>query len=432
MNRTMRKLLTVVMALALMLSMVAGAFAAEVPSDAFKLPTVKERIEEEKTPAEVETPAEEPAEETPVEEEQEVAVDEPADQPAEEPVEEPVADSIGKATVSLQDANSNLNIRAEGNTDGELLDKIANGEAVTVLAIENGWAKIRTASGLEGWVSASFLNIEEEPAEETPVEEEPAEETPVEETPVEETPTEEEPVEETPVEEEPVEETPAEEEITETEEVVETEPTEEPVEEEPAVEYVTDENGNLVLDENGNPIPVVTEEEVVEEEPVEEDRILRQVMVLQPEGETLAMYAEPSSSSAVVAEIPGGETIQVSEINADWSYAIYNGAEGYVLTDKIALMDDGMITPEDEAIIRTISITSSIQGQTQVEEGTVVTLTAKLTGFENDTYSLQWKCSTDGGASVQDIPGANGLSYSVAVTTENATYLYGLCVTVEE
>ena len=420
MNKTMHKLLTIAMVLAILATTVAGAFAAEIPSGAFKLPAVKERIEEDKTPAEEpEQEGEDTAAEEPVGE-QEIVEDEPKGEQPEQDAEEPAAqpDAIGKATVNLQDANGNLNVRAEGNADGELLDKIANGESVTILASENGWTKIRTASGMEGWVASSYLNIEETPVEEDPVVE-PTEE-PVEEEPIEGEPTEE-PVEEESIEgeliEEPVE-----------EESIGGELTEEPVVEEPVVEYLTDENGELVLDENGNPIPVVTEEEVVEE--AAEERILRQVMVLQPEGKTLPLYAEPSTSSAVLAEIPGGETIQVSEINSDWSYAIYGGTEGYVLTDKIALMDDGMITPEDEAVIRTIRITSSLNGATTVIHGETVTLYAKLTGFENDNYSIQWVCSKNGGASTQKISGATGSSYSISVTEDNAHWLFGVVVTV--
>lgn len=371
MNRMMRKLIAIGMALVLLLGMTAGAFAAEVPSGTFRLPKVNARVEATESPAE-------PAEPTAAPTATPAADAENGDAAMDVPEDEPVAE-IGKATVSLKENGSKLNIRAESNADGELLDKIANGETVSILASENGWTKIRTASGVEGWVASSFLSIEKTPVEPTP---------------------------------EPT-----------------VEPTAEPTAEptvEPTSEYLTDENGELILDENGNPIPVETEA------PVAEERTLRQVMVLQPECETLALYAEPDAAAAVLAEIPGGTIINVAEIGAGWSFAVYNGVEGYVLTDKIALMDDGMITPEDEAVIRTISITSSIQGQTEVEDGTAVTLTAKLTGFENDVYTLQWKCSKDGGASVENIPGANGLQYTVTVTAENAAYLYALCVTVQD
>lgn len=175
MKKTMVKLLAITLVLAMFMGIGGSAFALEIPSSSFQLPTVKAREEEPEQPAAepTEEPAEQPTEgpaEQPAEEPTEAPVEEPAAEPTEEPAEAP-ADAIGKGTVSLEDANGNLNVRAEGNSEGELLDKIANGEAVYILASEGGWTKIRTASGLEGWVASSFLSVEELPAEE-PTEEE--------------------------------------------------------------------------------------------------------------------------------------------------------------------------------------------------------------------------------------------------------------------
>ena len=174
MKKTMVKLLAITLVLAMFMGVGGSAFALEIPSSSFQLPTVKVREEEKPAPEQpaeeptvepTEQPAEEPTEE-PTEQPTEEPTEEPAVEPTEEPVEEVPADAIGKGTVSLEDASSNLNVRAEGNSEGELLDKIANGEAVYILATEGGWTKIRTASGLEGWVASSYLSIEEAPAEE--------------------------------------------------------------------------------------------------------------------------------------------------------------------------------------------------------------------------------------------------------------------------
>lgn len=231
MRKSMLKILSVALVLVMMAGTCATAFAAEVTSGTFRLPTVKER------------PVEAPELEMPE------ATDEPIDgevveTPAEE-VEEPFS-SYG-AYVVLGDETSSLNVRSAA-VDGAVIGSLHHGDHVTVKGEENGW-KLVSGAGVEGYVSGDYLKSSM-PATEPEVEEPVVEpEAPVEEPTVEEPavePTEEPIVEET--------EAPAEEVV---EEVVE----EEAAEEEAAVVYTfeRDENGALVLDESGNPVAIVPE-----------------------------------------------------------------------------------------------------------------------------------------------------------------------------
>lgn len=278
----------------------------------------------------------------------------------------------GIAYVKLSNPDEILNIRAAASLDAEKISYVHHGVAVTVLGTEGEWTKIRAANGDVGYVASRFLTAEAPEAE-----------------------------------------APAEPEAPEATELPELKEDLKPVEEkqeEPAAEEPVEE----------------TAEEAV---PVEG---LRQIIVLLREGETeMALYAEASADSEVLAMIPAGEILFVKDIEAEWSYAVYGETEGYVLTDKIALYNEETTEPEEEEIIRTITVSSSIDGLTEVAEGTIVTLTAKLTGFENDEYTVSWQYTPDGGATVIDVEGANELSHSFPITVENADYLWRVCITLK-
>ena len=74
-----------------------------------------------------------------------------------------------KARVRLSDPDSALNVRNEPGTGGDIINKLFDGQSVTVLAeYENGWAFVSYGdSGLSGYVSGEYL---ERIAEEAPEE----------------------------------------------------------------------------------------------------------------------------------------------------------------------------------------------------------------------------------------------------------------------
>lgn len=182
MRKSMLKILSVALVLVMMAGTCATAFAAEVTSGTFRLPTVKER------------PVEAPETEMPE------TTDEPIDgevveTPAEE-VEEPFS-SYG-AYVVLGDETSSLNVRSAA-VDGAVIGSLHHGDHVTVKGEENGW-KLVSGAGVEGYVSGDYLKSSM-PATEPEVEEPVVEpEAPVEE------PTVEEPAVEEPAKEEAAEE----------------------------------------------------------------------------------------------------------------------------------------------------------------------------------------------------------------------------------
>lgn len=372
----MKKWIRRIMALAIAAMLLAGAAVAEKEtfSEGFRLPNIQVRPT---------APAEEPAQSEEVEAEKTV---------------------LGNAVVTLSDAGSSLNIRAQASKDSEKVGALSNGEEVFILGTSGEWTNIRTANGVEGYVMTTYL-LQQSAADSTQDAEQ-SEET------VDPAPTQE-----------------VQQNQTGKDEALLVDAEGNPVldmngEQILSGEYEQDESGNLIFDENGRPIPVMPEEENSNTDG------LRQIVLVLKEGETeLQLRAEPSEHSEVLGVIPAGAMLYVKEIALDWCFAIYGGLEGYVLTERIALYN-GQATPEEEEIIRTITVSSSVDGMREVYEGTEVVLTAEITGFEGEEVTYQWQITPDGGTTISDIEGATGASYAFVVDDSNAHCMWRVVVTI--
>ena len=71
--------------------------------------------------------------------------------PAPAPAEERV---IGTVRVMA----SALNVRAEASADAEVVTQVKKGTSLSVLAEDEGWTKVRLASGDVGWVASRFVS----------------------------------------------------------------------------------------------------------------------------------------------------------------------------------------------------------------------------------------------------------------------------------
>jgi len=63
----------------------------------------------------------------------------------------------GKYATVQQD--SDLNLRAQGNSKADIITVMAGGTMVEVLESSSGWAKVRTSAGIEGWCSEKYLDM---------------------------------------------------------------------------------------------------------------------------------------------------------------------------------------------------------------------------------------------------------------------------------
>ena len=166
-----------------------------------------------------------------------------------------------------------------------------------------------------------------------------------------------------------------------------TEPTEEPAEEPvtldgPVYEYVVAEHGALVLDEQGNPQPIVP------------DGAEKPVSYLRDETGALVLV---DGKPVVLATLPAGAGVVTTlqdQLNQNRSIDVYATWEGEALY------------LDSEA-----------------------TLIAVLHGYDNAVYTLQWQYSPDN-ATWYDLEGAEEARCTLTVTEENYQYYWRIQATI--
>lgn len=144
-------------------------------------------------------------------------------------------------------------------------------------------------------------------------------------------------------------------------------------------------DGSLILDANGDPIPVISEGAEV---PVAYQRDENGQLVLDANGDPIVTETLPAGSSMIAS--------------------IYD-----------------QLDPD-----RRIDIYVSYEGE-ELDFGVEATLTAVPKGYEAVIYTLQWQTSKDD-VNWQDIPGATESQYAVTVTEENYMDYWRVLVIIDE
>lgn len=152
------------------------------------------------------------------------------------------------------------------------------------------------------------------------------------------------------------------------------------------------------------PTEIVVSEEVKEESSMDE-------LETQPEDETEAITPE-----AVTEEKAEGEEEAEKEETVS--------PEAEEVTEEVKETDK-------EEVEKRVKITSSLDSTGTVEEGTQLTLTAHLTGFDDVEYEIQWQQSEDG-TNWDDIDGENDMEYTVVLTENNEGCLWRALVSTFE
>lgn len=318
-----RKVLISAMAMLLVLALTGAALAGSYPSPAFVLPGVKERPQETKAPETTAAPE---------------ATEIPEQTAAPEQTAEPDATPAPEAT---EDPDVHIELEATAEPEATI-DPEATVESEASVDPE-ATVEPETDTGSEVTINPEPSTVPEASPEATPL------------------PTEE-PVEEEPMEEEPVEEEPA---------------------AEPAYTYERDEDGNLILDENGDPIVNVPEGWDI---PVKFLRDENGNLVLDENGNPVIEQTVPAGSQLISQE--------ANVLNPDRSINTYLSTSGPIYF------------------------------------GDPVTFVTVLYGYENVSYTLQWQQS-DGGA-WYDLPGQNGTSLTIIASEENCTSSWRICVNIVE
>ena len=198
----------------------------------------------------------------------------------------------------------------------------------------------------------------------------------------------------------------------------EAELTEEPEEE---VEYLTDEEGNLILDEDGNPIPVEKEETAeAEEAAAEAITYLRDEngnLILDENGDPIFEVAEGEDVPVDFERDENGNLILDENGNPiPTKFVPYGAAKIYTVED--------LLEPNSH-----IDIYASIDDPENFAFGDQMKLTAVVYGYDKLTYTLQWQTSPDD-ETWEDIEGETGEFMYVTVTEENLSDFFRVSLTV--
>jgi hypothetical protein len=79
-----------------------------------------------------------------------------------------------------------------------------------------------------------------------------------------------------------------------------------------------------------------------------------------------------------------------------------------------------------------VTISSSLAGKSEVQVGTMITLTGTPIGFENTPYSIRWERKDPATGNVEIIEGQNSLTYTFPITEETSKYDYYIVLTPVE
>lgn len=70
-------------------------------------------------------------------------------------IAEPEQSSIGRINIQ----SGSLNVRAQGSSDGAVIGQVYRDDTVTILSQDGAWYHITTANGLDGYVSAAYVDV---------------------------------------------------------------------------------------------------------------------------------------------------------------------------------------------------------------------------------------------------------------------------------
>lgn len=144
-----------------------------------------------------------------------------------------------------------------------------------------------------------------------------------------------------------------------------------------------------------------------------------------PGGEQVVVGSEiligtSAGSTKILRPIREGHLFNGWNTEPDGSGTSYSEGHYVKLTENLNLYAQWVKSDEGQLIIK---IESDWPAGKPAYEGTEITLTAKLIGFEGKEYTLQWQYSTDLENWI-DEPGANGIDFTYIMNETTATYTW--------
>ncbi len=234
-------------------------------------------------------------------------------------------------------------------------------------------------------------------------------------------------------------------EMPETEEPAE-ESTEEPAEENVAesTEENTEETAEEPAEENEETADGETEampDGEANEETVDEPEHLREsdlrmleagcirVMVIRENG--TALYASREENAEPVSSLACGDVIWARPVGEIWGEVYLDEESGplYFNLNNVMLQlgEVGYDVP-----IRRVKLSSSLEGLTEITEGTFVVMSAEISGFMTDEIAdITWQYRASEDEEFTDIEDAKGFTYVYPVSAENLHYEWRIVLTIK-
>jgi uncharacterized repeat protein (TIGR02543 family) len=142
-------------------------------------------------------------------------------------------------------------------------------------------------------------------------------------------------------------------------------------------------------------------------------------------------YQVPAGTQILIGSAENSKTIKTPtregyvfigwNTEADGSGTTYSGGEYMRLTQNLHLFAQWKDVSNGKLAI---TITSDWPQGKPAYDGTRITLTANLTGFENKDYTLQWQYSDDNRETWNDQPGENGMTMTYEMSKTTANYIW--------
>ena len=234
-------------------------------------------------------------------------------------------------------------------------------------------------------------------------------------------------------------------EMPETEEPAE-ESTEEPAEENAAesMEENTEETAEEPAEENEETADGETEampDGEADEETADEPEHLREsdlrmleagcirVMVIRENG--TALYASRAENAEPVSSLACGDVIWARPVGEIWGEVYLDEESGplYFNLNNVMLQlgEVGYDVP-----IRRVKLSSSLEGLTEITEGTFVVMSAEISGFMTDEIAdITWQYRASEDEEFTDIEDAKGFTYVYPVSAENLHYEWRIVLTIK-
>ena len=189
------------------------------------------------------------------------------------------------------------------------------------------------------------------------------------------------------------------------------------------------------------PAPEVSETPAPSEElPVEGVPETEAVVTTESENGTVNIRAAASLDAEIIGQLSSNDRVAVLGVEGDWTKVRADGVVGYIFSKYLQVNVPESASEAGETVEpvaapasdRSIRIQAKRDGSGDLAIGDKIVLTATLSGYEGLDYEIQWQTTDSSSGAWSDIPGANGITYTIELNEENYTHFYRATAIINE